>query len=164
MDRQEALKIYAQGVSRERERYLEQRVLQKAGRMSHQEKTKYVQSQGFENAVYQLKRRDKVYQGLRRGELSSDFYQTEFDTLAPLIIEDGFRAPVPAAGGGTGESGFAAFPALSGEKQDLPFACPCRAWAYGAGCSGSLLQTEFQTLRAYGGQHDGALSAARGRD
>ena len=91
MDRQEALKIYAQGVSRERERYLEQRVLQKAGRMSHQEKTKYVQSQGFENAVYQLKRRDKVYQGLRRGELSSDFYQTEFDTLAPLIIEEAER-------------------------------------------------------------------------
>ncbi|MBQ6234003.1 MAG: hypothetical protein IJJ80_10920 [Clostridia bacterium] len=91
MDRQEALKIYAQGVSRERECYLEQRVLQKAGRMSHQEKTKYVQSQGFENAVYQLKRRDKVYQGLQRGELSSDFYQTEFDTLAPLIIEEAER-------------------------------------------------------------------------
>ena len=88
MNRQEALKIYAQEVSRERESYLEQRVLQKAGHMTPQEKTKYLQSQAYENAVYQLKRRDKVYQALRRGELPSDFYQTEFEALAPLIMDE----------------------------------------------------------------------------
>ena len=60
MDRQEALKIYAEGVLREREKALEQRVLQKAGRMTPQEKAIYIQGQAYENAVYQLKRRDKV--------------------------------------------------------------------------------------------------------
>ena len=88
MNRQEALRIYAGEASREREAFLEQRVLQKAGRMSAQEKAKYIQSQAFENTVYQLKRRDKAYQGLRRGELVSDYYQTEFEALAPLIMEE----------------------------------------------------------------------------
>ena len=66
MDRREALKAYAEAVSREREKYLEQRALQKAGRMTAPEKNKYLQSEAFENAVYQLQRRDKVYQALRK--------------------------------------------------------------------------------------------------
>ena len=88
MDRREALKAYAEAVSREREKYLEQRALQKAGRMTPQEKNKYLQSEAFENAVYQLQRRDKVYQALRRGELIQDYHQTEFEALAPLILRE----------------------------------------------------------------------------
>ena len=89
MDRQDALRLYAGEALRERESYLDQRVLQKAGRMTPQEKKKYLESQDLENTVYQLRRRDKAWQGLRRGELVSDFHQTEFEALAPLIMEEG---------------------------------------------------------------------------
>ena len=88
MDRQEALGIYARLILRERETYLEQRAMQKAGRMPSGEREKYIRSETFANTVYQLERRDKVYQALRRGELVQDYHQTEFEALAPLIMAE----------------------------------------------------------------------------
>ncbi len=88
MNHQEARRLYAQCALTEREQYLAQRAAQKPGRMTAQEKREYLQSQAFQNTLYQLKRRDKVYQALQRGELILDYHQTEFETLAPLIMEE----------------------------------------------------------------------------
>ena len=92
MDRQEALKLYAQEILRERENFLEQCAVRKVrpvtGRMTPQEKKEYLRSQAFENTVYQIRRRDKVYQALLRGELTLDYHQTEFELLEKLILEE----------------------------------------------------------------------------
>ena len=73
MDRQEAQKAYALAVSAEREQYLYQHALSKAKAilrgMTPEEKEKYLQGQAFANALFRLKRRDKAYQALQRGEL-----------------------------------------------------------------------------------------------
>ena len=66
----------AQEALRERESFLTQvagrKVRPLTGRMTPQEKKEYLHSQAFENTVYQIRRRDKVYQGLLRGELLLD--------------------------------------------------------------------------------------------
>ena len=89
MEKQEALLFYAQAMAKERESYLYQQALNKAKPMlrgmTAEEKEKYVQGQSFSNALYQLKRRDKVYQALRRGEITLDFHREEFDDLYPMI-------------------------------------------------------------------------------
>ena len=93
MDRQEALALYCQAAAREREDYLYQHALSKVRAvtraMSEEEKEKYLQSQTFQNTLFQLKRRDKAYQGLGRGELLLDYHQEEFDELCALIQEEG---------------------------------------------------------------------------
>ena len=85
LEKQEALLFYAQAMAKERESYLYQQALNKAKPMlrgmTAEEKEKYVQGQSFSNALYQLKRRDKVYQALRRGEITLDFHREEFDDL-----------------------------------------------------------------------------------
>ncbi len=92
MDRLEALRLYAQEILRERENYLEQCAVRKVrpvtGRMTPQERKNYLRSQDFENTVYQIRRRDKVYQALLRGELVLDYHQTEFELLEPLILSE----------------------------------------------------------------------------
>ena len=92
MDRQEAQKAYALAVSAEREQYLYQHALSKAKAvlrgMTPEEKEKYLQGQAFANALFRLKRRDKAYQALQRGELLMDFHQDEFDQLYPLIARE----------------------------------------------------------------------------
>ncbi len=92
MDRQEAQKEYARAVSRERESYLYQQALNKVKAttrsMTPEEKEDYLNSQAFRTTVYQLQRRDKVYQALQRGELTLDYHQDEFDHLAPLIMNE----------------------------------------------------------------------------
>ena len=89
MDRQEALRLYTQAVSREREEYLYQHALTKVKAvlrgMTPGEKEKYLQSQNFANTLFRMKRKDKVYQALQRGELILDYHQEEFDQLAALI-------------------------------------------------------------------------------
>ena len=93
MDRQEALKLYAQAVSLERERYLYQRALSKVQgitrHMDPEEKEDYLQSPAFGNTLYQMKRRDKAYQALQRSELTLDYHIAEFDHLASLIMAEG---------------------------------------------------------------------------
>ena len=98
MDRQEAQALYAQAVAKEREEYLYQRALAKVKpvtrAMSEAEKEKYLQSQTFQNTLFQLKRRDKAYQALLKGELVMDYHQEEFDDLAGLIMAEG-KADLP---------------------------------------------------------------------
>ncbi|MBR6300822.1 MAG: helicase [Clostridia bacterium] len=98
MDRQKAQELYAQAAAKEREDYLYKRALTKVKPvtrdMSEAEKEKYLQSQGFQNTLYQLKRRDKTYQMLLRGELFSDYNQEEFESLAGLIMAEG-KADLP---------------------------------------------------------------------
>ncbi len=92
MERQEALAAYARAASLEREQYLYQRALKQAGGEAHgmtaAERDRYVRSEAFSNALYQQKRRDKIYQALQRGELIQDYHKAEFDQLAPLIISE----------------------------------------------------------------------------
>ena len=92
MEKQEALPVYAQAALKEREDYLYRQALKKASaltrNMAPDEKEKYLQSQAFSSTLYQLRRRDKVYQALRRGELALDYYQEEFDDLYPLIVSE----------------------------------------------------------------------------
>ena len=89
MERQEVLTAYAQAVALERESYLYQRALKRANAVTHgmtrQEKEKYLQSDAFSTMLFQLKRRDKIYQALLRGELTQDYQQEEFEELQPLI-------------------------------------------------------------------------------
>ncbi len=89
MDRQEALQAYCEALSQEREQYLFQQAVKKSGAatrgMSAAERDKYLDSQAFQSTLYHLKRADKVYQALRRGELTLEYQQAEFDQLLPLI-------------------------------------------------------------------------------
>ncbi len=95
MDRQEALALYAQEVLREREAFLVQCAQKKVkpvtARMPAQERKAYLRSQAFENTVFQIKRRDKVYQALLRGELTLDYHEAEFELLEGLIMQEAER-------------------------------------------------------------------------
>ncbi|MBR4443291.1 MAG: helicase [Clostridia bacterium] len=92
MDRQAALSIYVKAVSQERESYLYQRALEKVraltGGMKPAEREEYLRGQTFSNMLYHMKRRDKAYQALQRGELVLDYHQLEFEQLAPLIMSE----------------------------------------------------------------------------
>ena len=92
MDRQKALALYIQAIMPEQERYLYQRALQKARpimrNMKPEEKEAYLRSKAFGNTLYQLKRADKTYQALLRGELALDTYLIEFERLAPMILSE----------------------------------------------------------------------------
>ena len=83
MDQQEALQAYCQALSQEREQYLFQQALKKSGAamrgLSAVERDKYQESQAFQSTLYHLKRADKVYQALRRNELTLEYQQAEFD-------------------------------------------------------------------------------------
>ncbi|MBQ9301096.1 MAG: hypothetical protein IJ214_11375 [Clostridia bacterium] len=92
MEKADALPIYIQLVSKERENYLYQKALDKVRAvtrsMTPEEKEKYLQSQAFNSAFFQIRRRDKAWQGMQRGELVLDYHLEEFDHLAPLIINE----------------------------------------------------------------------------
>ncbi|MBQ9195718.1 MAG: hypothetical protein IJ157_00635 [Clostridia bacterium] len=89
METRDALSIYIEAVSKERESYLYQKALDKARPvtrgMTADEKEKYLQSQAFASLFLQVKRRDKAWQAMQRGELTLDYHQEEFDHLEPLI-------------------------------------------------------------------------------
>ena len=89
MDQQEARTAYCQALSQEREQYLYQQALKKSGAAlrgkNAAEKDNYAESQAFQSTLYHLKRADKVYQALRRGELTLEYQQAEFEQLLPLI-------------------------------------------------------------------------------
>ncbi len=92
MEQQQALTLYAQALSREREQALYQHALHKVKAetrgMTPAEKEKYLKSQTFENALYRLKRKDKVCQALLRGELILEEHQIEFERLEGLICQE----------------------------------------------------------------------------
>ena len=86
MEHQQAREAYIQAILAEREQYLSQQVRRQAERgMSPAEREKYVSGEAYRNALFQMKRRDKVYQALERGELVQDYHQEEFSELEPLI-------------------------------------------------------------------------------
>lgn len=88
----EALEKYIQAVLPEREKYLYRHALNKARvitrSMKAGEKEAYLQSEAFRNTLRQVQRRDRVYQGLLRGELVLSGDLTEFEQLKHLIIKD----------------------------------------------------------------------------
>ena len=92
MDGQAALAAYVKAILPEREDYLYQRALNKArailGGMSPEQQAEYLDSKAFANTLYHVRRGDKAYQALLRGELALDFHQAEFERLAPMIARE----------------------------------------------------------------------------
>lgn len=91
MDRQAALKAYVRAIIPEREDVLYQRALGKArailGGMKPEEAEAYLRGKAFANTLYQVRRADKAYQALLRGELALDCHRAEFERLCPMIAE-----------------------------------------------------------------------------
>ena len=91
-----AMEAYIQALLPERERYLHQHAQNKARvitrSMKPAEKEAYLQSEAFQTTLRQLQPRDKIWQGLLRGELVLSGDRAEFDRLSKLIsreMEDG---------------------------------------------------------------------------
>ena len=102
MDGQRALEVYAAEMARDREAYLYQHALNKARviirSMAPEEKKAYLASEAFASVLRQIQRRDRIYQGLLRGELVQTAQAAEFDRLAPLIekeLADGHPVSLP---------------------------------------------------------------------
>lgn len=87
-----AMEAYIQALLPERERYLHQHALNKARvitrSMKPSEKEAYLQSEAFQTTLRQLQRRDKIWQGLLRGELVLSSDRMEFDRLSRLISKE----------------------------------------------------------------------------
>ena len=83
------LSAYIQALLPERERYLHQHALNKVRvitrSMKPAEKEAYLQSESFQNTLRQIQRRDKIWQGLLRGELVLSGDRAEFERLSRLI-------------------------------------------------------------------------------
>ena len=88
----ELLNAYVQALRPERERYLYQHALNKVRvitrSMKPAEKEAYLQSEAFLNTLRQLQRRDRIWQGLLRGELVLVGDQAEYERLAGLIATE----------------------------------------------------------------------------
>ena len=87
-----AMEAYVQALLPERERYLHQHALNKTRvitrSMRPAEKEAYLQSEAFQTTLRQLQRRDKVWQGLLRGELVLSGDRAECERLARLITRE----------------------------------------------------------------------------
>ena len=87
-----AMEAYIQALLPERERYLHQHALNKARvitrSMKPAEKEAYLQSEAFQTTLRQLQRRDKIWQGLLRGELVLSGDRMEFERLSRLISKE----------------------------------------------------------------------------
>lgn len=92
MSREQALACYAAEMTRDREAYLYQHALNKARvitrSMGPAEREEYLKSEAFAAVLRQVKRKDRIYQGLLRGELLQTAQAAEFDRLAPLIEQE----------------------------------------------------------------------------
>ena len=88
----EVMNAYVQALRPERERYLYQHALNKVRvitrSMKPAEKETYLQSEAFLNTLRQLQRRDRIWQGLLRGELVLAGDQAEYERLAGLIARE----------------------------------------------------------------------------
>ena len=76
----------------EQEQFIRQRALRKAesitAAMRPQEAQEYLESQAYQNLISHLLRTDRVYQGMRHGEILLDRYQAELERLTPLIASE----------------------------------------------------------------------------
>ena len=92
MDERELIRAYADALVQERERYLYQNALNKVQvitrAMKPDEKADYLASQAFANTLHQIRKRDRIYQGLKRGELLNPADQAEFDRLRPQLASE----------------------------------------------------------------------------
>ena len=81
-----AQEAYIQALLPERERYLYQHALNKTRvitrSMKPAEKEAYLQSETFQNTLRQIQRRDKIWQGLLRGELTLSGDRAECERLS----------------------------------------------------------------------------------
>ena len=88
----ELMNAYVQALRPERERYLYQHALNKVRvitrSMKPAEKEAYLQSDAFLTTLRQLQRRDRIWQGLLRGELVLAGDQAEYERLAGLIASE----------------------------------------------------------------------------
>ncbi len=91
-EKQSPRDAYLAALLTEREKALYQQALNKARvitRSMHPvEKEAYLKSETFQNTLRQLQRRDRVYQGLRRGELLQAGDRTEYELLSRLIAQE----------------------------------------------------------------------------
>ena len=80
---------YIRAVLSEREHFLYQSALNKVRiitrSMKPAEKEEYLQSDSFRNTLRQLQRRDRIYQGLQRGELLQAGTRAGLDRLREKI-------------------------------------------------------------------------------
>ena len=87
-----ALEAYIQAVLPERERWLYQHALNKVRvitrSMNPAEKAEYLNSEAFRSTLRQLQRRDRIWQGLLRGELVLSGDRAEFERLRRMIGEE----------------------------------------------------------------------------
>ena len=92
MEKESALQAYIRAVQPEREEFLRQRAQRKARETTRslpaEARREYMEGRGFENLLYHIRRADKAYQAMGRGELALEFHQAEFERLAPLIEEE----------------------------------------------------------------------------
>ena len=83
---------YIQAVLSEREKWLYQSALNKVRvitrSMKPAEKEEYLRSDAFRNTLRQLQRRDRIFQGLQRGELLQPGAQGELDRLSRMIARE----------------------------------------------------------------------------
>jgi len=83
---------YIDAVIPEREEYLYERALGKVRAitrdMTAEEREEYLSGKAFASTLYHIRRNDKAYQALQRGELASDYHRAEFERLAPLILSE----------------------------------------------------------------------------
>ncbi|MBQ8092461.1 MAG: hypothetical protein IJ242_02660 [Clostridia bacterium] len=92
MNKQTVLPLYIEALLPEQEAFLYNRARNRAEvtlrNMTADEAADYLMSDSFAGVFFHVKRTDKVYQGLLRGELILPQHQTEFDRLAPLIVSE----------------------------------------------------------------------------
>ena len=86
------LEAYTQALLSEREQAVYQHALNKVRvitrSMKPEEKEEYLRSDAFRNTLRQLRRRDRVYQGLQRGELVQAGDRAEYDRLSRMIARE----------------------------------------------------------------------------
>ncbi len=85
MEDRDILQTYIDAVIPERDRYL---LRQAQRRMRPEDRGAACDPQAPENLLYRMRRADKVSQALRRGELPTEYYSTEFELLSPLIASE----------------------------------------------------------------------------
>ncbi len=89
MEQDAAVKKYIEAILPEQEAFLYQRARNKVRsiteRMTEEEASAYYDSKAFDHVFFQVKRSDKVYQGLLRGELLFGPHQSELERLTPLL-------------------------------------------------------------------------------
>ncbi len=95
MDREAALRLYIQAIMPELEDALYRRALNRTRpitrNMTPEEKEAYLRGRAFSSTLYHIKRGDRAWQALQRGELTLDAHLAEFERLAPMILSEARR-------------------------------------------------------------------------